>query len=405
MMKYFVLQLKRVLRILPYVLAASAALLLCLFAAFDFAAKSSVQEDMVRFKLAIVGSADDGYLMTGLEIVQSYDSARLAVDTVQMNELEAIRALEAGEIGAYVVIPEGYIRDAMGGNVGALKYVSTTGAADLTALFKDEVTAVVSDIIIACEKSMYGVEDALALKGLENRSNSYIYDISLTYVDYILDREDFYSVRELGLHDTLGLDGYLFSGILVVIISLLMTPICAVAIKEEYSFERVLKSKGIGAFGQVTGEFGAIFAVYAFLFLAISIATSLLGASIPGLARYTSVFMLGRIHVILSVVFTLSAMTYLLVSLAKNMVSGVLINFAFSLICCFAAGCMYPLSFFPDSMQHFAKVLPQYYCTEAVASAITKGSSSALIALVFYGLAMLSVSVLVRDRRLKRGQG
>lgn len=406
-MKYFVLQIKRAFKLFPYVLIAAVILLAGLFAALHFVGDTTKQNDSIRFKLGIVGSSDDDYLMTGLKIVQTDDSSRFAVDTVQMDEQQAIEALKSGELGAYVVIPDGYIRDAMGGKLGSLKYVSTTGAADLTTLFKYEATAVVSDIIIACERSMYGVEDALASKKLDDRAGQYIYDISMCYVDYILNREDMYSVQELGIHDALGMDGYLFSGISVLILSLLMTPVCSIVIKSDYSFERHLKSKNIGVIGQITGEFGAIYCIYLLLFLIIgAVITIFCSYFSSDVIRYVSVFSLKHTYVLVSVLFELSTMSYLLLSLAKNTVSGVLVHFAAIMICCFCAGCMYPLSFFPDFLQRIAKLFPQYFCREAIAAIITNDPCNLqIILLLVFGCLMIALSMLLRTHRLQKGQG
>ena len=404
MMKYYLLQIKRCIKILPYIVGATLVLFACVLFAFYSVGQASKTQNAVRFKLGIVGSADDSYLMAGLEIVQSYDSSRFAIDTVQLNEQEAIRALRNGRIDAYVIIPEEYIGNAMSGNLEPLKYVCTTGKADLTVLFKDEITVVISDIVIACEQAMYGVEDTLALKDLESRAPEYIADISISYLDYILEREDMYSLQILGLHDALGLDGYLFCGVCVTLVSLLLLPISSFAIKSDYSFEKLVMSKRIGALGQVVGEYGAVFTIYIALYLLVCLILSPLISKLPdNVLRFTSVFDIKNIYVVLGVLFALSSMSFMLLQFAKNIVSGVLVHFFVSLVLCFVSGCLYPLSFFPDVIQFFGKLFPQYYCRTVLAAVVTQEPvGNLLLVLCCYGLIMLIVAVCIRGIRLRK---
>ena len=405
MIKYFILQLKKHLRVLPVALGAMATLFICLYLGFNAISESS-PDDSVRFKLAIVGSAEDGYLNAGLEIIQSYDSARFAVDTVKMSEDEAIEALGKGEIGAYVVIPDGYIRDAMSGHVGSLKYVSTTGAADLTALFKDEITSVVSDVIITCEKAMYGTEDALAANDMSEKAGSFIYDISLTYVDYILDRNSLYSVTELGSDDALGFDGYLFSGFVVLLLSVIMFPAAISNIKADRSIETLLKSKTVGSFKQVLGEFAAYSFIHILLAILLCIVASVIAEGAAPTARLANMISMNNFHNVLCVVLTLSSVSYLLSCLTDNVVSGVVVQFMAALVMCFLSGCLYPLYFFPESIQKLALFLPQNYCRMALAGGVSKEyNSSNWLYLIVFTTILFVFSAFVRSIKLRKVRG
>ena len=66
---------------------------------------------------------------------------------------------------------------------------------------------------------MYGIEHAAEDYGFQQRAAMYTRDISMRYVDYILDRTDMYYVDQLGIQDSLGFDGYLFSGMVVLLFS------------------------------------------------------------------------------------------------------------------------------------------------------------------------------------------
>lgn len=407
MIKYSLLQFKRLLRILPFVLTSVFVLFFCLIVVFSAIIDGQQEDGSIRFRLALVGSSDDPYLKAGLEVIQAYDSSRFAIETVQMEEQEALKALEKGEIGAYVVIPDGFIEEAMAGHIGSLKYVSTTGAAELITLFKDEITSVVSDIIIACEQAMYGIDDALRENGMEDRIGQFTNDISLTYVDYILNRTDMYSVEVLGSADSLGLSGYLFSGITVLLMTLLIIPFSSAYIKKDFSIDRLLKSKGVGAVSQVVGEYLALFGIFSAIFFVVSVCVSVfVGSNSPEITRIIGIFSLENYPKLLIVAFMITAFGYLLFQLADDLVSGVLVQFFSGLALCFVSGCLYPMYFFPDSLRVAASYFPQGGARVLLSSCITGTSAhNDVVALLMYGTAFIGLSILARAVRLRKEAG
>lgn len=392
---------------MPVMLGATLVLFTCMFAVFGAAVSSDAQDNSVKFRLAFVGGGEDAYFQKGLEVVQAYDSSRFSIQTFQMGEQEALDALEKGKIDAYVLIPDGFIQDAMGGKIGALKYVSTTGAADLSALFKDEITAVVSDIIIACEKAMYGIDDALREHNMQEQSGRFSYDISLTYVDYILNRTDTYHVETLGIKDSLGFDGYMFSGMTVILLTLAIISLAPVFVKKEYETERLLKAKGIGPLAQVTGEFSALFILCGLIVVAVSVISTITAAKLPAeLQRLVLMLSVDNLLPFLAVVFLITAFGYFLFQITADFVSGVLLQFFVGISISFVSGCLYPLYFFPDSIQKLSGFLPQAYARSVFASClIGETAISQIVILVLYGILMLVSAWLIRTVRLGRKQG
>lgn len=360
MVKYFLVTLKRLLKTFPYIFSTVLILLLCMFIAFGSAMNITEDEGQVRFRLALVCDDQDPYFMAGLDIVQAYDSTRFAIDTVKMDEADAHKALARGELDAYVVIPEGYIQAAMDGKLGTMKYVSTTGATDLVTLFKDEITAVVSQIIIACEKGMYAVERIAVDYDFESKASEYTGEISLKYVDYILDRSDMYYVDELGIRDSLGFDGYLFSGITVLVFSLMLIPAGICFINQDLSVQALLKSRNVHSGMQVLAEYLALVIVVFIPTLLVSLIVFLFSDAIPAqLLRLLQVFLPNRLPLLLLVIMNLVAFGYLVFQYANELVGGLLLYFFIALAFCFVSGCVYPDYFFPDVLRCVSRYTPQ----------------------------------------------
>ena len=385
--------------------ATVLVLFTCMFAAFGTVA-STPEQQSARLKLAFVGSAEDSYFQSGLEVVQAYDSSRFAVETFQMNEQEALQALQNGKIDAYVVIPDDYIKEAMAGRIGSLRYVSTTGAADLTTLFKEEITKVVSDIIMACEKAMYGADSAAQEMNVSNRSGSFSYDISLTYVDYILNRTDTYNVHVLGIDDALGLDGYLFTGITILLIALAFISVSAVYIKKDFEFERLMASKGIGATAQTVVEYFLLFVACGIIVFTISLLLNLFEPVFPlAFHRYTNMLSFKYFSEILAVILVLSSFSYLLFQFSNEFVSGILLQFFGGLVLCFISGCLYPAYFFPEPIYKLSSVLPHGLARSLLTSCLTGESTAAgILPVVAYSVMFIITSILIRYLQLKKLQ-
>ena len=116
MWKYFILQLKKVFKFVPYVGMAALVLFGALLLAISGILNTLADESSnLKVPIAVVGQAEDSYLEMGLTALQSLDSSRFAIEVVEMKEEEARTALEQGEIAAYIVIPDGFVEAAKEG--------------------------------------------------------------------------------------------------------------------------------------------------------------------------------------------------------------------------------------------------------------------------------------------------
>lgn len=397
-MKYFSIQLRRVLRFLPLVLCAVAVLFSSMAMIYrSITAAMTDSEATTKFKIAIVGQSGDTYLEMGIKALETFDSSRYAVEILRMDEQSARQALERGDISTYVVIPEGFVDAALRGEVLTLKYVSTSGAMGLVSMFKDEITQVIEDIVVACQKGMYGVTDALADNEMESQTGQFVHDITLRYVELVLFRSKSYSVEELGIGDALGLEGYLVSGLTVCLLFLAALPFAVLYIKKDMSMERVLCSKRHCAAGLALSEL---------LALTIGILTVCLIAVAALSLFFKQIAAIEMLIRTIPVVLLISCLSYLLFSLVSDLISGVLLYFFGCLALCFISGCLYPVFFFPESVQRFAAYLPTSYARLCVSGCISGADTSVQVwCTLVYSLIFAVIAVYVRTYRIKRIRG
>ena len=390
--KYFYLQCKRIWRLLPGIVCAVAALAAALALLFSGMVGQNSQ-DGEKVKIGMVGTTDDPIVQIAMTALQTLDDTRYSMELLPLTEPEAQKALQSGKIAVYAVIPEGFVEEAMYGRFLTVKIVANTGSADVVSLFKEEFTAVIGDMLAQARKGVYGIAGAM-----EDRAGTgeHMNRLALEYVELVLLRSQTYTLRQLGIADALGLEGYLLCGLTVLLLSLLCLPFAPLLITGDHSLHRLLTARGIPAWKQVLCEYSAYFLGCMTLALALAVpAALLLPESIRG--------QLGWQQLILPV-FALTAISWLLYQLTREMLSGVLLQFLVFVFLAFVSGCMYPVYFFPQSIQQLAQYLPAGAARMWLAAGVTGVPESAL-PLLAYGAGSLLLAWLARSARLRTQGG
>lgn len=401
MRKYFVLQLKRMARFLPCVLCVVLLLFGCLgivYQAMVAAQKSENAEQSAKIRVGIVGTAGDQYMQWGLAAMQ-FDSSAMSIQMVQLEESEAVAALERGDIGAFVVFPENFVDEALYGNVQQLRFVSTAGAAGLVSIIKEEVTMVIDRILVACESGSYGAGEALKDNGHGNLWGKHVNDLALEYVDFLFDRSKVYRVETVLQENFVPFDRYMLGGLTLLLLMLAGLPFAPLYIRADPSLPRLLRSQCVGTWSQVLAEFGGFFAGLAVLLSAVALIIDLAGMLL-GTASAWSLFF-GALPALLMI----AALIYLLFSLSDHLLGGVLLTFFAVLALCFVGGCMYPVFVFPVTVQRLAAVLPSGLARESVTACIQGQSPSDVWALLGYSTGFLALAIGIRSYKTGKIRG
>lgn len=387
MKKYLWIQLKRMLRIFPAVLFVAALLFGCVFVAYQ--AISNMNEDpekTKRFQVGVVGTAGDSYLTLGMKALESLDSSRFAVELVQMQENEAESAMRRGNVSAFLVIPDGFLDAAFRGEIIPLKFVCASGSLGLVPMFKEELTRIIEVLLIEAQKGSYGAGNAMQSQGLNG--SQVVYDISIEYAEFVFSRSHMYRASSLEAFDGLGLDGYLISGLCVLLFMLICLTFAPTMIRQDHALSRMLCAHRKSVFMQV-------FCDYLLYFLSL-ICIAGIGLLCLVAATEYKVTMPMWIQGV-AILSSLGAMSFLMYEIASDLVSGVLLQFFVVLALCFISGCLYPITFFPDAIQKLSCFLPTGLARMQLADIIRNTSSvGTTAALLGYGCIFFSCSVLVR---------
>ena len=395
--QYFSLQCKRLGRFLPLALCITALLLGGLVvAAGAILGQSATGEDNQKIRIAIAGDTNNALLEMGLATITSMDSTNLTMEVLIMTEPEAEDALRRGDLSAYAVIPEGFMQSAMRGNMMSVRFVSNDKAGDMTTLFKVEVTRVVSDLLVSAQKGVFGTEQALKQNDLSSRLPGQMNNLAMTYVDYILMRDQVYAVEELGALDSLSLEDTLVCGLAVLLLLLMCLPFAPVVIRSDYALARMLHARRLSASRQLTAEFAA----YG-LMLALMAALPLTAVAVLAPERL-AVSLPEAVLRLLPLLLMLAALSFLFYSLADHLIGGVLVHFFGTLALCFVSGCLYPVYFFPPAVQVIANRLPTGVARTQLAGCLTGADATeTTLWLVGYSVLFLLVAGTLRLRRMK----
>lgn len=404
---YLGLQLKRAIKMLPSVLAVSGVLLLALGLIVVAAIRTdALSEDKQKFKIAIVGNTAEGFLDIGIATLGSLDSSRFTFDILEMSEDEARSALESGRLHAYAVIPDGFIENAIKGDVGKVTYVTSPGALDMSAIFKNEIATFISEVLIHSQKGVYATGNAMKDAGLSGRS-SMMNGLALDYVTLILHRSNLYTAEITGVADSLSFGGYLFCGVLVFFLFMWGISCCPLFARRDNSLSRLLSAKRCGPLKQLTGEYLAYLALMLITLFALLM---LITPFMPELAGFVPEFkyiglsdmMSFGIKLILPAA-AIAALQFFIYEAAGGIVSCVIGQFVCAVALSYIGGCLYPIYVFPEVIIGLSAFLPSAMARSFIASFFTNEACiPQALGLIGFLCLFLLLALLSRYRKLRR---
>lgn len=408
---YFGMQMNRMLRILPVLFAAVAATFAVLGVCAALLLHSADNaEGKRRFRIGMVGDSSDSYLGFGISVVQAIDESRFMVELVPMEEEEALSGFRRGELSACVMVPDGLLDSIIyGRNDELITYLSSEGQKGLEGILGEELADIVSVLVTRSQSAIFGMQQIMRNHNRGAEVSALTDRMNLKLFDVVLNRTGLYTLEELGVSGGLSAIGYYLGAFFVFFLLLLGIHGSPLLVRRSSALPELMKSRGIGAFGQVLGEYGAFACMnlicFAVAFMAIGIILS--GGFIEiqewegmGAEPLRELFVK-----ILPVTLMLSAMQFLLYELVTGVVGSLICQFICSISMAYLAGVFYPSNFFPETMRILGQLLPAGTAMRYIQGGILGELSLKTVLPVFlYLLLFLGLSVLARDLRLEKGR-
>ena len=360
-MGYFFAQLKRCLRLGP-MLILSAVCLGGLSGALLFAKLQDYAGQQQKLTVAVAGETSDDYFQMGLKIFSETDNSRNTVQFVEMDEDEAIRALERQQVSAVLVIPKDFIASVMRGENDKATLITGTSQANLGMKLVSEIADTVSVLLTESQTGIYTFSEFSLENVDQTYTNDEIMQLNLRYFDLILPRDELYAVDTPDSAPSVSLAGYYVCAVCIVFFLFMGMAGAPLFIQEDRSLSRVMAARGRGALYQCLSEYGAwcvfLLLVYTILFVAAAVIFSTAGCPVPELNGIALARIAGLWAGLAPVAIVAGALEYMLCRLSKRLVPGVLLCFGCAAVLGYLTGCFYPLSFMPEQIQSVVSVLP-----------------------------------------------
>lgn len=388
---YLIAQYKRIRKLFPTVLAVTAVLVCCLgllYAAMIRADAGQERKQMVEIGLA--GSTEGSYLGFGIQALQSFDSSRFAIDFLEMGSEEAARrALERGELSAYILFPDGFVENLVKGVNEPAAYVTSAGAEEIGSMVMNELMETISTLITESQNAVYSTKRILQRQGRQDIYREAENRLNLRLLDLILGREMIYDLELTGVSGGLSMMEYYICGIVVLFLLLWGIAAAPLVMRRNAAVSKLLYAKGLSAGSQVLAEYLSYIALLAACFL---------GAAAPFTFHIP-----GWIPGMLPVVMLFAAMQLLIYEWVSDPVTGILIQFLGAMGLGYLSGCFYPITFFPTEIQMLAPYLPTGAAMR-YSGALMTGQAfwGDLVVMGGYGAGCFLLTVLLRKRRLAR---
>lgn len=403
MKKYFYLQIKRILKVFPFILSVTLVLFLSIMIILSSVITNfENKEENQKFYIGITGDTDSEYIKWGISAFESFDETRFSIELVDMTQDKAQKALSRGEISAYVILPDNFVSNALSGKIEPVTYVTSAGATGIVTMFKNEVTKMITDVLLYSQKGTYGIGDALSDNGHSKLSGKYVNEISIEYVDLILSRNDIYTFTELGISDGLSTTDYFVCSLCIVLIMLVGLPYVTIFVKKDRSLDKLLVSKGYSSTKLIVCEYlSHALSMVAIMFTLLIVIMLFVGVMPNAVSSYFSFSSLLRFALyLLPIIFMLSAFNIMIFEASDNIVNCVLIHFFASLCLCYISGCLYPIYTFPVSVQKLALVLPTGLSRIFLSGAFTHSFPLLQFAgIILYAVVFFFVAVAVRTQK------
>lgn len=407
---YLYAQLKRVLRILPGLLAVNLAACACIGLLAVLLLRDSMAENSRKYRIGIVGEIADSYV--GLQVFQllvNMDDSRYMLELERLTEEEAAQKLRRGELSVYLRVPDGLVEALdRGANDIFITCVSAKGQEGISGVLAEEIADIASVLVEQSQSAVFGMQRLLSSHDRNELWEEATEKMCFLLAELALNRTGLCDVEILGISNGLSTGTYYFCSLLVFILLLAGINNSPLFAHRSTGLPKLLASRGIGAGVQVICEFVA--------YLCLT-GTCLIGVFLIGRAamdreyfviaewnRRGSGALMGFFLSLLPVAVMLAALQFFLYELVTGIVGSLLLQFICAVGMGYLAGCFYPTSFFPEAVRRIGENLPAGLALRYVDTAmigelpLTEG-----VGICLYALAFLGLTVLVRKARLRKG--
>lgn len=405
---YLKTQIKRMSRSFPIIFLMTLLLAgsFVLIAWMQMKINQENEDGKQKVALGIVGDTGDSYLGFGISALEQMDTSRFTISFVMLDdEKEAKKQLENGELGGYILIPEGFVDSVATGENLQATYVAGGSQGGIGTELIRELAEAASVMITETQTGIYSMQQLYLEQGETDILYQDADELNLKYFEVVLGRENMYRIETFSDTKDLSAAGYYLCALLLVFLLLWGMNCAALMVKKDLSLEKMLQAGGFSVGLQTFGEFVAYLCLMAANYAGIiAIAAVVLRGSGITLGEIRGAgdllrFAAGAWPVLLCI----SALQFLMYTLVNGLISGLLLNFIGAVTLGYISGCFYPLSFFPKTIQNIASFLPTGIGMDYMGNFLQqKACGVQLCGLLSYAALFFAAAWWTKKRKLER---
>ncbi|MBQ3906928.1 MAG: ABC transporter permease [Lachnospiraceae bacterium] len=397
--KYFVVQLKRTVKLAVGVFPTAMLLFACLaIAGYVFLNQGPLVENQKKYKIGVVGDIGDSYLGFGIYAIQTLDDSRFMVDFIPMTEEEAQKAFRNASLAAYITVPDEFLDSIITGkNDVPIQYVSSEGQKGLAGYLMDELATVVSELVTSSQGAIYAFEDVVIDYGDSSDIYKWTEDFNLQLIENVLNRTKIVEVEEMGLAKGMMMKQYYFCAIVLLFCFLFGISSASFFLYRNADLGKWMKMRGIGTIAQVASEyFTYLLLMMGCTFIPLGILWTVTdGFAFLTIRTYLDELLLGLFPILM----VIAAFHFALYEIVKNPVANLLLQFIGVVGMGYISGYIYPASFFPDGIAFVGRLLPTGAALEAFSNVILGERDTKVVLLLFLYFTVFAVLALLMRRR------
>lgn len=392
---YLIVQIKRLMRVLPMVVLFNFIMMIGICAIF--ALRVGIQEqDERKIGVGIVGNIDNKYMKLGVEMLNNMDSSRVSIKFESMDDSEAKKALREGQIIGYFKIDRDFIDGLENGENRPIVYVSSNGG--LMSELSKELASIFSVLIIDSERVIYAADEYLVDHPVYDRVSANT-EFNMWLIKNVLARGKIYDVENISVMGNISaIDGYV-CGIITLFIMLSGVGLSGLLSGDKVSMLRVLKSKGLSYMSSIICEL-IISTIYVMISMLILIGGFIIVKSFLLEKSLLSIDSFEFVSGILVVSIMFASMHIFIYELIDQRVVAVLIEILLGISLGYIGGCIYPLSVFPDLIQKVAIFLPSGAGMKLLISGMDYNINiMAITVLIIYTIMFIGGGYVLRNKK------
>ncbi|MCR4587564.1 MAG: ABC transporter permease [Lachnospiraceae bacterium] len=394
---YFLIQLKRLRKLLKIMVPILAVITLLVAVGGFVSINNTIENNRMKVKVGLCGDTSTPVLKLGINFLTAFDDSQYLIEILPLEEEEAKDMLRHEEISAYVVVPEGF-EDAVNNNQDTvpLRYYASRGQKNISSHLMDHIAESISDMIV---RSNAGV---LAYGNILQQDGAYdgvmVESLFLKDMELLLRRNVLLTYEEVGIRSGATTTVYFLFCIDLFLLLLFSFAAAPYFYRRDLAFQRLVFARGLSPDMQIMLEFCAYLVTGTIWWACICVGS---GFILLPMMR-TGSFIHVAVMLYLSMVM-FSCLHLFMYEHLNGIISQIALQFFVYLFMAYCSGYFYPRSLLPSYVQTISKVFPTGFCLDGVLLAY-EGTFpiGEFFAIFMVGAFCVILSILRRSERVQR---